>query len=43
MKNVTFAISLLSTQTGNGYIDVGLSDYKTAIGAAKSFCYCSTY
>ena len=37
MKNVTFAISLLSTQTGNGYIDVGLSDYKTAIGAAKSF------
>ena len=31
----TFAISFVSTLTGNGIIDAGTSDKKTAKGAAK--------
>ena len=33
----TFAISFVSTLTGNGIIDAGTSDKKTAKGAAKNW------
>tara|TARA_Y100000310_G_scaffold242066_1_gene246228 strand:+ start:216 stop:530 length:315 start_codon:yes stop_codon:yes gene_type:complete len=35
--NPTFAISFINTETGNGIIDAGTSDLKTAKGAARNW------
>lgn len=37
MYTPTFAISIISTVTGNGIIDCGTSDLKTPKGAAKNW------
>ena len=37
MYNPTFAISFINTETGNGIIDAGTSDLKTAKGAARNW------
>ena len=37
MYTPTFAISFISTATGNGIIDAGTSDLKTAKGAARNW------
>ena len=37
MYSPTFAISFINTETGNGIIDAGTSDLKTAKGAARNW------